>query len=364
MVPLVLIAVAICFLIFKYYSLKLHQERPLDPSQAVPKVSPVDSSFKWYEAEPFELRPFVGKKSFRPSMSVRNISDKREDLILIEKTYLDITNHRRQVAKEYADKIFHCNPNTKSLEAVREFYDTTIKFLCDRFPHYFKVDEKKKRVTNLINNDSFPVHAEQEDPIELLKILNGNIEEDFIILLKDNPNDRTQEHILRASLTGTPAGFDPSVNFDKPISFIHFPVPQYQERLESPMARFFNRLEPKDLWQRGNWSVQTNNILFKLDNHHGREGDEEKQLSMDQINFENACFLRCERQVFTRLPKSRAVIMLVRTYLTPMKQIREEGLGEVMANAIESLPEDLALYKRRKTWGKAVTEYLRMPQGP
>lgn len=364
MVPFVLIAIAIAFFIYHCVSLKsLLQSRTLC-AQSVPEVPQVDSSFKWYEAEPYKLRPFVGKKSFRPSMSVHNISDKWENLFLIEKTYLNITNFRRQVAKEHADKIFHCHPNARSVEALSEFYDMTIKFLCDRFPQYFKVDEKKKSVFNLINKDTFPLYAEQEDSMKLLTILCGNIEEDFLILLKDDPNDHNQEYILRASLTGTPAGFDPSVNFDQPISHIHGPVPQYQERLESPMARFFNRLKPKDLWQRGNWSVQTNNVLFKLDSHHGREGDDEGELSIDQIDFENACFLRCERQVFTRLPKSGAVIMLVRTYLTPVKQIREEGLGEVMANAIESLPDDLAVYKRRKTWGKAVAEYLRMPQEP
>ncbi|SGZ57450.1 CIC11C00000001017 [Sungouiella intermedia] len=361
MVLFIILVIAIAIVAYYYYPPNPQIQAPVGTSQIVPEVEPVDPSFKWHEAEPYKLRPFVGKKNFRPSMSVHNISNKREDLFLIEKTYLEITNHRRQVAKDYSDKIIHCNPNTRSVEAVREFYDMTIKFLCERYPQYFKIDEEKNSVFNLINNDTLPLTSVQEDPRTLITILTGNIEEDFLILLKDDPKDHSQEYILRASLTGTPAGFDPSVNFDKPVSFIHVPVPQYQERLESPMARFFNRLEPKDLWQRGNWSVQTNNVLFKLDSHHGREGDETKELSMDEIDFDNACFMRCERQVFTRLPKSRAVIMLVRTYLTPIKQIREEGLGEIMANAIESLPADLAFYKRRQAWGNAVKQYLRMP---
>lgn len=364
MFPIVLLALAIAVLAYHFIS-KRSNPKVIDPHSAewvAPKISAVDPSFKWDEEEPYALRPFVGKKNFRPSMGIQNISDKRERLLLIEKTYLDNTNLRREVASEYKDHIVHCNQSERSAAAVREFYDITVQFLCDRYPQYFKVNEEKNVVHNLINDDTIPLEASLEDPTDLLEYLAGNIEEDLIIMLKDDPNDHDQEYVLRASLTGSPAGFDPSHNFDRPVSFIHKPVPQYKDRLESPMARFFNRLEPKDLWQRGNWSVQTNNVLFKLDNHHAREGDVVKELTMDEIDFDNACFLRCERQVFTRMPKSGAILMLVRTYLTPIKQIREEGLGEVMAHAIESLPEDLAFYKRRHAWGTAVKQYLREPQ--
>lgn len=333
----------------------VNRERNLDT------IKPVDSSFKWYETEPLPLRPFVGKKSFRPSMGIQNVADKRESLFLIENTYLDCTNLRRQIASQYADKIIHCHNDERAIGAAREFYEMTVNFLCERYPHYFKLDEEKGVVSNLINHDFLPLKASLQNPRDLLKLLAGNIEEDFLILLKDDPNDHSQEYILRASLTGSPAGFDPSHNFDKPVSFIHGPVPQYQDRLESPMARFFNRLEPKDLWQRANWSVQTNNVLFKLEGHHARDGEEVEELTEDDIDFETACFLRCERQLFTRLPKSRAIVMLVRTYLTPIKQVRAEGLGPEMAHAIEQLPDDLAFYKRRQAWGTAVKHYLRTP---
>lgn len=364
MIWLLLLSIAVLF-VGKYFGRwdkkKSGPSKPGSAEWVPPTIPPVDASFKWEEAEPLPVRPFVGKKNFRPSMAVHNTCDKRESLILIEKTYLETTKLRREVAKNHASKTMFCNPDKRPVEALKEFYEMSVKFLCDRYPQYFKIDTEKGIVKNLINMDSFPLDASKEDTNRLLEILAGNLEEDFIVLLKDDPTDHSQEYILRASLTGSPAGFDPSHNFDKPISFIHVPVPQYQERLESPMARFFNRLEPKDMWERANWSVQTNNVLFKLDSHHARAGEEVKELTMDDIDFDNACFLRCERQVFTRLPKSRAIIMLVRTYLTPIKQVRAEGLGEIMAHAIESLPADLGFYKRRQEWGSAVKQYLRTP---
>lgn len=352
--------VILCGLFLTYFITQKNKKVKLTKSEvSAPKIDPIGDAFKWNEHEPLNFRPFAGKKNFRPSLGIKNIADKREDLFLIENTYLDSTNLRRKYVETYPDKVMHCHPNWRTTEAVREFYELTIHFLCDRYPQYFKVEHEKNTVLNLINNDSFPYDGSKEDPKVLLRVLASNIEEDFLIMLKDNPEEEDEEYILRSSLTGSPAGFDPSQNFDQPISAIHGPVPQYKGRLASPMSRFFNKLEPKDLWQRGNWSIQTNNVLFKLEDHHGRDGEEIHQLKVADIDFDNACYMRCERQILTRMPKSRANIMLVRTYLTPVKQLKAEGWGTELANAIEALPEDLAFYKRRHAWGAAVTEYLR-----
>ncbi|OBA22663.1 hypothetical protein METBIDRAFT_9043 [Metschnikowia bicuspidata var. bicuspidata NRRL YB-4993] len=323
------------------------------------KIAPIGSDFRWEDCEPLRLRPFVGKISFNPLMGVRNMSQKREELFLIENTYLETTNRRKSHLGRFEHKMIHCNHSEMAQSAVREFYSMAVSFLANRYPQYFKLDSAKGTIHNLINDDVFPLSGRNRDVKYLLRVLTANIEEDVIIMLKDHPENEDAEYILRASLTGSPAGFDPSHNFDRPVSFIHNPVPQYEARLFSPMHRFFNKIASKDIWQRANWSIQTNRILFKLEDHHGRCGDDPEEQETQDIDFENACFMRCERQLITRLPQTKAVLMLVRTYLTPLKTIKEESHATEMAQAIESLPEDLALYKRRHVWGKAVCEYLR-----
>lgn len=321
-------------------------------------IDPIGSDFDWKKCKPLQMYPFVGKKNFNPSMGVKNISDRREELILIENTYLDCINLRKQNLENYEEKLIHCNTSERAGQAVCEFYDMTVDFLCQRYPHYFSENKEKNVVKNLITGEFLPSTSKDQEPRYLMRLLALNTEEDILIMLKDDPSDEDEEYILRASLTGLPAGFDPSHNYDEPISHIHKPVPQYKDRLLSPMHRFFNKLKPSDLWQRGNWSIQTNSQLFKLENHHGRTGDIVKELTKDDIDFDHGCFLRCERQLLTRLPGSKAVVMLVRTYLTPIKQIKEEGFGPELARGIESLPDDLAFYKRRGMWGSAVKEYL------
>jgi hypothetical protein len=74
-------------------------------------------------------------------------------------------------------------------------------------------------------------------------------------------------------------------------------------------------------------------------------------------------YLRCERQTLHRLPRSKAVVFAFKTYMYSLRQIKEEGLGEELAQAIEglkagSVPE-IHFYKRGDVWETAVKAYLR-----
>lgn len=74
-------------------------------------------------------------------------------------------------------------------------------------------------------------------------------------------------------------------------------------------------------------------------------------------------FVRCERQTLHRLPKSQAVVFAFKTYLYPIKDIKEEGLGEELAQAIDGIRSgnvpQMHFYKRGAVWGEAVKRYLR-----
>ena len=72
---------------------------------------------------------------------------------------------------------------------------------------------------------------------------------------------------------------------------------------------------------------------------------------------------RTERQTLHRLPRSQAIVFAFKTYLYPIKQIKEEGLGEELAQAIDGLKQgntpDMHFYKRAPVWAEAVKRYLR-----
>ncbi|CUM63005.1 uncharacterized protein PRCAT00000566001 [Priceomyces carsonii] len=323
-----------------------------------PVIAAIGDDFNWKETSPRPIRPFVNKKNFNVSMGISNLAKTPEDWLLIENTYVEQTKARKEYTTKFPGNTTHVYDNEISKLALCEFYEKVVEYLLQRYPQYFQ--SENGLVTNLINGEEFPLKPYDIAPRTLLKYLAANIEEDFLILIKDNPSNEEEEYILRASVTGFPAGFDPSKHFNKPISFIHGPVPQYESRLKLSMTRFFNRLEPKDLWVRHNWSIQTHASRFSLHENHAYEGQKIEALAMSDIDFENGCFLRVERQIFTRLPKLRANIMTVRTFLTPISQVKEEGLAEELTRAIDSLPDEIAFYKKRDAWGEAVKQYLRI----
>lgn len=64
-----------------------------------------------------------------------------------------------------------------------------------------------------------------------------------------------------------------------------------------------------------------------------------------------------------RLPRSKAILFSFKTYLYPIQDIKEEGLGEVLADAIDGLRTGsvtgMYRYKRAAVWGASVQRYLR-----
>lgn len=70
-------------------------------------------------------------------------------------------------------------------------------------------------------------------------------------------------------------------------------------------------------------------------------------------------YLRVEHQTLCALPKSRAIIFCVRSYMTPLEQIRAQGESPSLAAAIESMPEKLGEYKMRHFWGGKVLPWLK-----
>lgn len=73
--------------------------------------------------------------------------------------------------------------------------------------------------------------------------------------------------------------------------------------------------------------------------------------------------MRVELQTLTRLPRTQAILFSFKTYLYPLRQVKEEGLGPELAEAVDGLSAGNAPgmvgYKGRARWSRRVCEYLR-----
>jgi hypothetical protein len=108
------------------------------------------------------------------------------------------------------------------------------------------------------------------------------------------------------------------------------------------------------------WNLQVDGKdLWRLDgnNFYPEKGhtlpEESKTIDIDQ------CWLRYERQTLRVFPETRAIVFCVRLYMTSLHDIVREGNGVELADAVDSMPEKLGLYKKRPFWEKDVMAFLR-----
>ncbi|KAL2814917.1 hypothetical protein BJX63DRAFT_183248 [Aspergillus granulosus] len=364
---------------------------------AYPPITPLPN-FNWETTPPIAIRPF--KPKYHLTMAISTLDP--SELIPMDKTYKERLALRKSLLASHPDIVRAVNTGKDTpertqriREALCEWYSFIMgEYLPTRYPTMFRLLPGEKEERTVLENvvmgtrvsidpqavlRSLPSHDDDEQAplLHLMDILSTYIDEDFLILFP-NPSDEPEApYTLQLYNTYYPAGFNPREKLGLPLAEIHTPVPGYKQKLEKSMDRFFARLEVGKFVVRANWSVMTPETrLFgafgglhdhspeDLDVKKGSEKGAAVVETMDVEGFEGTdTFLRCERQTLHRLPKSKAIIFAFHTYTYPIKDIRDEGLGEEMAVAIDGLKEGnvpgIHTYKRGRYWGEAVKKFLR-----
>ncbi|KAH7129820.1 hypothetical protein B0J13DRAFT_132627 [Dactylonectria estremocensis] len=340
-----LLLITICWVFVKIWG-KL--QRP----QAVSVIPPIEPlhNFNWMTEKPKSLRPF--KPVYNITMAIQ--AETMSNLITIDRDYLNRVTTRRNIVAEHKNTVHGYVEGGQ--EAVRELYSfLLVDYLPTRFPSMFAISDKKT-FRNLVTGKSFPATAplDPEDPEVCLRTLAETVEED-IFLLKETG----ETHVCPAFLCCFPTGFDPSSKLGQTLKGIHDPVPAY-DKIGPSMERFFRKLEVGKSVRRMNWVVQTHADLINVSGNHIKEGDE---FVADEDVDASKAHLRVELQTLTRLPKTKFVIFCFRTYLYPISDIKAEGSGPALADAIEGLQSGNApgmfKYKSAVRWGTSIASYLR-----
>ncbi|KAJ9610198.1 hypothetical protein H2200_004975 [Cladophialophora chaetospira] len=340
--------------------------------------------FDWKTTEPLQLRPFKPKYHLTMAESDDSALEALppSDLLLMDKNYADRITYRRKIISEEGEHVVAVSDDHRIRPAVVELYHFLMgTYLPLRFPPMFKLHEafyeegQTFMLENLVTKALFAAKPSPRTTTKtLLETLGRTVDEEFLFLLredeeespdnkdKDYPTESNAKYVLQAYVCVCPSGFDPREKLGKRLASIHDPVPGYPTKIEASMDRFFSRLEVGKYVKRANWSITTNPNLYSAGKgtNHAHEGDDITE--MKEIDVENT-FLRCERQTLHRLPKSKAIVFAFKTYMYPIKEIKDEGKGEELAEAIDGLKEgnvpQMHFYKRGVVWGEAVKRYLR-----
>ncbi|KAK3066300.1 hypothetical protein LTR53_017413 [Teratosphaeriaceae sp. CCFEE 6253] len=345
-----------------------------DPYDAIESL-PQD--WDWAATPPIKIRPF--KPKYHLSMSLETIDF--SSLVEMDNTYLDRMRIRRTTMDEHRAATLQCNKVAQP--AVLELYDWVVStYLPRRFPSIHKpiATPNGPALHNLASHTDIPIRP--VSPIAALETLGEHVDTDFLILLPSSTSaDGSPIYHLEAFVTCFPAGFSTREKCGKPLATIHAPVPGYASKLERSMDRFFAKLEVGRIVRRTNWSVSTDDRLYSEGgNHFYSDADQSKPvqnnktLDVDHPDLDEKiveqrrevvvedCRLRCERQTLHRLPGTKALVFGFKTYLYGLDEIKAEGLGPALADAIDGLSRgsvpDMAFYKRGVVWGEKVKEYL------
>ncbi|PYH87436.1 hypothetical protein BO71DRAFT_454675 [Aspergillus ellipticus CBS 707.79] len=363
------------------------------PTPTTTTITPLPD-FNWETTEPLQFRPFKPKYHLSMALTTTTLSD----LIPIDKTYKQRLALRASLLSQHPSVVVGVTPageqpGTIVHSAVTELYEFVVgTYLPTRYPSMFVLEDtpspssslsspRPKTTKSLYNKTTtHGIPTTLTGPSRsALETLGTFVDEDFLVLLPESAigtNPQTQKgetgtegdgegekYTLEAYTTFFPAGFDTREKLGKRLSTIHAPVPRYKEKLEKSMDRFFARMEVGRVVQRVNWSVTTGTELFAA--FGGVHGNEKREEGVMGVGMEGGelTFMRCERQLLHRLPRTKALVFSFHTYTYPIRQIKEEGLGEEMAIAIDGLKEgnvpEIHRYKRGPVWGEAVKAFLR-----
>ncbi|KAJ5103593.1 hypothetical protein N7532_004122 [Penicillium argentinense] len=340
----------------------------------VPVITPL-RDFSWQTTEPLQLRPFRGKEKYNLTMAIENLDP--SELIQMDNTYEDRIKKRKSILDKHHDIVVATNEkSSKDIRirtAVSELYTFVLgTYLPTRYPGMFRISHgagnPSKTFENFVTGAKWPTRlAERTPTIQALEILTQTVDEEFFILLPDlsAPVDNPK-YILQAYATCFPSGFNTSEKLGLRLADIHGPVPGYADKLERSMDRFFAKIDVGKFVKRVNWGVTTETDLFaafgSMYASQNSDPQTEQVISPENLKVDQTV-LRCERQTLHRLPQSRALVFAFHTYTYPLQQIKDEGMGEELATAIEGLKKgnipNIYAYKRGDIWGQAVTQFLK-----
>ncbi|KAL4963738.1 heme-dependent oxidative N-demethylase family protein [Aspergillus stella-maris] len=227
-------------------------------------------------------------------------------------------------------------------DAVLELLETIVDYVTTRFPDMFRADAEYVYIDHL--NEKYRIR----EPFELHPLaVVGLLVHDDVYVLKKGLRDL---YYMRGVFLGCPSGWRVQQRIGWPLHQIHDDVPMWKEKLQRSMERFFLNLRPDKAIQRNNLFIQPVGGIF----HVVPFDRQPKCTSYEQVH------IRTELQSLQRLPRSQANIFTVRTYLTPLTELRKEPEQlEALWDHVRSFPKDIAEYKCHHLWGDVSEEFCR-----
>ncbi|KAB8233137.1 hypothetical protein BDV23DRAFT_194646 [Aspergillus alliaceus] len=254
--------------------------------------------------------------------------------IELENTYKQRIAQRKDLYVKHGNAVLDWLPGSEL--ACKELMEMVLQFLCARYPQYFSLIDNRILQNRILGAEQ---DIRSRHPLEILL---DNVPEDFGVMLRD---DKTGNYFMRAGVICSALGWNVGTKIGLQLHQIHGPVPDYKEKMQFSMDRFFTKMPTDKPIQRGSWGLEVGQPLYmpKGDPHEKLRLSQDPKLQLDD------CHLRVDWQTLRRLPLSGAIVFNFKALFTPVTEFRDEpGVPALVAKVLKEGKKNLMEYK--STW--------------
>lgn len=189
-------------------------------------------------------------------------------------------------------------------------------------------------------------------PTALGKIidLGRKIEPDIVLLEK-----KGEIFEVVAGCVCFPSSWDFAEKLGKPLHTVHEVVPDLNQSIGDPIARFLGKIQPGGSWERSNWGLTTS---AERNQHPSRKIPRlTSPASLDRV------WLRVEDQILSILPETRALLFGIRIVTISLAELRRQqpGIIPALGRALATMPDAMARYKNIDAVREEILQLLEAP---
>ncbi|KAF6818877.1 hypothetical protein CMUS01_11823 [Colletotrichum musicola] len=296
----------------------------------VPLPSPL-KDFDVDKAVPRPYRPF--RWAYHQTMSLTKMDT--DFWIELESTYRERVAQRRDLYARHGGDVLDALPGSEL--ACKELMEMVLQFLCARYPNQFELEDNGKVLVNRILGTR--TDLAQTKP---LVVLIENVPEDFGIMLRD---PETGRYFLRAGIICSSVGWNLAEKVGQGLPGIHKEVPDYKEKMEFSMDRFFTKMPTSKPIQRGSWGLEKGQPLYLPVDDPGFAHRQVQDPDLTPVDVH----LRVDWQTLRRLPLSGAVVFNFKALFTPLTEMANEPyIPSIVLKVLNEGKENILKYKG--TW--------------
>lgn len=280
-----------------------------------------------------------------------------ESLIEIDEHYESEISRKRQLLTHDHRYYFQAQPDTDI--AQWDVLDCVLTAAAQHHPAHFSLTKSGKvwhwRNNKLKEEYQFTFGDNETLPLAPLDWVGRQVQEDLLILSPD------ETATLVAGQLCFPNGWCLDDKFGKTFLGIHRPAPTMVQPTLQAAHTLLGRIPAhRPIW-RASWNFKITDQLDMSTQYSAGYNSTLEQLAphMTTDTIGDELFIRIERQTFSRLPRSGAVLFGIHTYQNVLsKEASDPERAQRMLGTLRTTPREMLLYKAIAPFEDALLGFL------